>query len=657
MESSFLYRQKTGITMIFVLMFMIVASIIGNSLMHLSSSQSEIGGDYYAKKTADEAAESALDWFEGAVEDFSADDTANITKIISWMNNFDNSKFIGNRWFSLPMNDNASSLAAKDITENFNVSDELGASYIELGDNVIKAKLKIESVDRANRIVVVKAVGFGASESKKTLRAVYKLEGLTDYSYFQTDTLNNPGAVIGHAYYTDSKMGTTGNVDFDITGNNVYLGGLGSDGSEFQSQINIEGDLKVMGGVHMTGGGGGTVSGNMYVKGDFLTQSSSPFTVGTNSDASYCFIEGELGARSKGGIYSGTNTYIGTLVENKNGEMIFSKDLYVNVADYSDVKSEIIVAGDFYGDHTESEASGFLSNLTMSSGASPIWSSEFPDPNDVVKDATGGDATLEEEEIDIDVPELTAQASFSLEDILQSAANYDTEKISLTASQVSDLYYTGTTKINDNPFPTTGTIPGWSSNENERFESTNGVMVINFNEAYNNLANKFGSDDIAPGVKVAMAINDEFKMTGQKFWSASDPTSAIGFFCNPSDNGSQVGTFSEFRSLDVIHGMFYSSVEDDTKSNQFTNQFSGAVILKGEEIKYNSANGDMTVEYNDDVVRAFAGINNDNGGSIFLDPNKGDISYEYEDYDIQETEYILEDLKTKVVKPKMISKY
>ena len=270
MKIAFINKTRPGVTMLFVLMFMIVASLLGSSLMYLSSSQSSAGGDYFAKKTADEAAESALDWFQGAVEDYTLNNATNMENVVTWMNEFENSN-IDNRWYYCTATDE-NEIEKKDITTNFKVSTEVGATHISLGsDGILKAKLKIESVDKTNQIVVIKAVGFGKNNSRKTIRAVYRLEGAFADSIF---------------YYIP---------DTDLYGKNaIHLEG---EGKNFDIAVNIEGDVYVGGDFHFNAGedAHSTINGNFY---------TAPSDIESSIDQSVevsgnCYIQTPLKMNSK----------------------------------------------------------------------------------------------------------------------------------------------------------------------------------------------------------------------------------------------------------------------------------------------------------------------------------------------------------------------
>jgi len=224
--------NKPGVTMVFVLMFMIIASILGSSLMYLSTKQSESGGDYFSKKSAEGAAESALDWFQGAMEDFTYNNPTNRDSIISWVNNFDNATDV--KWYKNTGN-------IRDFSKDFaSATTEADGDFIDVGNGKINAKLKIEKMDKTNNIIVLKAVGLGKNDSRKTIHAVYMLEGLSQDSIF--------GTTSGTSNYHSSAL---------------HLGG---EGRNFDFSMNVDGDVYAGGNFHFNSGGGSptTINGNFY---------------------------------------------------------------------------------------------------------------------------------------------------------------------------------------------------------------------------------------------------------------------------------------------------------------------------------------------------------------------------------------------------------
>ncbi len=665
MKSININQNKSGVTMFFVLMFMIIASLLGSSLMYLSSKQSDIGGDYFAKKTAEDAAESALDWFQGAVEDFTIDDTTKLNSVVKWINNFDNNS-LNNRWFTVKDANSSTetTFLTNDIKNNFTSATEDDADYITINGKTIKAKLRIENVDRINSVVVVKAIGYGVSNSKKTLRGVYKLEGAFDNSFNIYDTTEILDPLLEHAYYTDSDVKISGGSVFDIAGNNVYFG----ESSTFHGEIRVSGNLKVMGNMNIPGSGGGFVNGNLYVQGNLNTQNGSvSLEVGTAADASYCFIEGSYLLYSGCGFKSHTNTYLGAFTQNQS-ETEINGNLYIKEKKYGEITSGVNVSKETHIGYSHSDGDKLDKKLNSQDGVT--WDYEgFPKADDIVSDDDIEDNGLHEETIDIDVASLTSNASFSLNGIVNEIKggdnNFKNNSFTFTADNVNDLYEKGTTTIAGKVYPADGNpLEGWSENSSEKFKETNGVLVIDFDAGNNALAEqgKFGDGSLNPGVKVALAVNGNYPFKGKSFWSAPDPSSALGIFCNPTeDNDNVVGTFSEFKSKDVINGMFYSNSASRTDYvNEYPNQFTGAVIVKGQKLNYNSwlgADGEsksLEIKYNDDVVRLFGGINGSNG-SIFMEPDGSHT--EVEQWKVDSTYVPVQSFSTTVIKPKLISKY
>ena len=650
MKTAHKTQLKPGVTMLFVLMFMIVASMLGSSLVYVSAKQSDSTADFFAKKTANEAAESALDWFVGSIEDYTLLNASNSGNVMSWMNDFENSDE-SNRWFQNQsiIND----LSISNITTNFSADTEELGSYIDMGDGTgkIKAKLRIENIDRTNNIIVVKSIGYGVSDSKKTIRGVYKLHGVQSSVTSKT----TPKNILKHSFYSKNQV----NFDDGFTADkDVYVGGL----AELKSRVLVDGNLKIMGDENsltlIEGDSLSKITGNIYIGGKSKLNAATE--IGSSSDG-YVWFDNATeinGLRGQASTFnsrtyfmdglSGDNDYIfneymyhqGDFAESAlfNGEYI---DINGNILSVDDKivsnSATVRISGqntglnDDYNDHR--------GEVTIKDNGT-VLSGEY-------LEVPTKESILEEEDYEA---EQTVDINLNL---LRDKVNSNTDagfrtslfmENKLTAEIINDIYK-GRRGI-----PGTGEI----------FNSSNDVLTIVVDDA-SKLENLGSEDVLDAGVNVAFVIDDNFSRDVKNWYGSTKGTtpaksSTCGVFFG-NGNIHKETIFNDVRG--VIHmgdkdfGKYKDVNEDGTYNDGdqaygVYNDISvdGAFIAKG-EVTDCKASGTFT--YNNDAINVFYQM------GLFL--NEDQTEYVIDDVDTSDEDSVVETKVATILKPILISKY
>jgi len=599
-------KNKKGFAMLLVMSFMLTSAMLGSSVVYMSHKQTETTGIFYAKRTAEEAAVSAGDWFAGAIEDYTSINS-NRSKIVEWLNNFDNNT--NTKWYN----------GNSDLSLAFTVSSIKNASTINISNKNINAKVKIESYDGENNIITIKVVGFGIDNSKKTMHFVYKLEGMRYDVITGTDFL---GAYLTYGF--SAGRGFYSNKPFTVKNSGAYIGDDPATTSVMHMDANVDGDVKIMNTKEFTIDQGFNCNGNLYINGDVVFNYTGNF----GSDSSdYIFINGS--ALFNQSINFNNKTYLMDLNSNVGQNLTFNKEAYIkdngatwNKTAYFNANSEIYSSQELVTNGNPSFVIASGKELKTSNHLKSDWM------------RTRINGTLNEN--------IGSMENLNKEDVLSPDEYSSHEEIDIDYQKMRDLVDNENKGIR---LSNLASLPvGWDQDGDGKLDaddvdylyknniigkSSTGVLTIiaDDNDKIDFSDNAHGTLDA--GVQVAIVVDDNnMGYDNGSDWNMWKTTMQATSEESNNENSANLGVFvSEQGSLfetNMIVDDFRGIIHDEYNSLYFNKQINmqGAFIAK----QHLQSNQDVTIDYENDAIGSFYDM------GIFLDPSTHN-SYVPDGYD------------------------
>ncbi len=532
-------KSREGYVLMVVLTFIFVSLLLGGTILYLSNKDIQIQGDFYQKKTAEEAAESALDWFKELVNQ-------NPDQMMNLMSSFSDTL-----WYSGSSN-------IGDFTWAW-TTNELGATEVQLS-NIQKFKFAILEVDRTNSLVKVKVIGYGPENSKKTMFAIYRIEGWDTFMKIANNSLR--GTAVRHAFYSQGPiehMDPAWNVQGDI-----YCEGEAT----FNQGSIIYGDVKV---VNQTNDikidQNTTITGNVYIPGDVILNSGL-----TLSDtAQYFYIGGKVIVDVL--VDFKTNAYLVGGFKSFNGSIIFRKYGYIggNPFDMSTITS--------YGDTLEinTDVVNWNNTLTKDGGVVRFATDESNNKGYLI--LTDGAVAENNASIDVPTPD---EIGIDTQEEEEASANIDNLTINFSLSDLDAQsgdpnFYNNTLKNNFGPSfwedladDGVATLNGKTFHINGSLNDNGGFLVVKIDKDIGN----FQYGDFSK--KIIFVMDEPVDVNvGSNFWNVKEE-GRVGIIVKNGAKLENFGGQGDFR------GFVWDSTSNRGKYNTFAGTFYGAMIFKGD---------------------------------------------------------------------------
>lgn len=344
-------QNKAGVSIFMVLVFMIVASLLGAAMAFMSRNSAEMQGNFYQMRVAEEAAESAVNWFKALVLDHGND-----AEIVAWMETFDNSRPV---WYSGGSGNWQSMFSATTLQNaaviNLSERQQVGNRGVRTS-----ARLQVVDVDYENSLVTIRAVAQGERGSQRTINAVYRLTGRQEFSSSFTDTTRFLAVQQIEQHAINLQGGSrVGNMN----GNLVVDGSVHVSGDAvFNNGSSITGNVKILGGGQTTFNGNVNIGGNTYINNNVVFNVGTNIQSGPNTD--FFWVNGRT--ELNGNSVVNTNSYFAGGFGNINSPLTINGNLYIGTGVQS-INSDVRVnGGDLVLDiNPQHHNRGFIKNGQM----------------------------------------------------------------------------------------------------------------------------------------------------------------------------------------------------------------------------------------------------------------------------------------------------